>query len=785
MAIPTAQGGWTTSPQQAAGESDAAFQARLQVWIAGGSGVTLGGAGMPKPVYRAAGDLVSPSGAVLGAFPVASADALPAPTRMGPFGRSAAGLIELDDPSLGRGSFLPTPVDAWGRSSGPGRLRPSNGPVFRGPIGALPTSLREPTDPTPYDLERETARLATGYDPSWGTPPDRLGLAWDPVRFLYEPTNDRDGLPYAFAARDARYLQAVQRPDGTWSERWVLALAQIPDRDRPYRALDRAESSRLDAEVARMRGAGSSYDARWKRGEITRYENPAIEFTPRYGPAKQAPKLSDFAWIGWRQLPVGCPYPYPAMPVPIADYTSGRWLAEDYVPSIPLPSPYDQVAWRCGVPKQPGKPHKGGGGSPSEETTFPKQHSDLAAGGGGGASASSVLLDVGIPPPGGDIFLNRSPEDAPGPPPVPVDPPKKSCRILIVVFVGMPILEGEGATSSRQADAGLKNFVFSANKRAKFYVALGCTVTIRYFSGIDSFLCWTAQQTLFGKTGGPYLNVEMYSHGTSTGSEGLSKFGLPERTDLLQELGRLLRGMMSEGSSGQGYIIAGWCNACETGSSANQLMSALAGASGHEVIGSEDEIWYTDPGASANYGFLEPMPRIPKEKAYVRLSEDEYGREKRVYMTREEGLAMANEPNPPIPNSGWVVFSPVVERDGKSVLNRPDDLSSGRTIDRATRKSDRQHVPDGPPPVYGSLPFNPNEGFGGDTNDPKLPERERAEGNVRADRRRDPHGSTEFGSASLRALGGRPKSPDESARRPIQPTGTARRVLDSKFCPKK
>jgi hypothetical protein len=68
--------------------------------------------------------------------------------------------------------------------------------------------------------------------------------------------------------------------------------------------------------------------------------------------------MQDYAWVPQRDLPVGCPYPYPYMPVPQADYASGRWLSADYEPSIPLPPPYDTLPWRCGIPAEP-KERKG------------------------------------------------------------------------------------------------------------------------------------------------------------------------------------------------------------------------------------------------------------------------------------------------------------------------------------------------------------------------------------------------------------------------------------------
>jgi hypothetical protein len=58
--------------------------------------------------------------------------------------------------------------------------------------------------------------------------------------------------------------------------------------------------------------------------------------------------LTAFAWIPQRDLPYGCPYPHAYLPVPQEDFVSGAWLMPTYVPSIPLPHPYDLTPWRCG-----------------------------------------------------------------------------------------------------------------------------------------------------------------------------------------------------------------------------------------------------------------------------------------------------------------------------------------------------------------------------------------------------------------------------------------------------
>ena len=131
----------------------------------------------------------------------------------------------------------------------------------------------------------------------------------------------------------------------------MYAAVSTPDVARPYRVVDAQTAGGLSSQT------GDPTIDRIKSGEF--HEDPNAVFVPKYGPPPKQFKLSNYAWVGQKQMPVGCPYPYPAMPVPIADYTSGRWLDADYVPSIPLPPPYDQTPWQCSVPEAPGKPHRG------------------------------------------------------------------------------------------------------------------------------------------------------------------------------------------------------------------------------------------------------------------------------------------------------------------------------------------------------------------------------------------------------------------------------------------
>jgi hypothetical protein len=342
-------------PAKQRGEAEAAYRQRVSDWYARRTSVVTvgkGSLGIPAPSMKYAA-----TGATLGDFQLGPMGALPSPSYSSP--RSTD-----DDVS---GDLDPYPIDVPpGESDGAGASfsaepspmasTPWGAPLVTparrfGPSGALAPGLRTPTDPTPEELERARVLAATGYDTAWGTPASPTGLRWSATRYVYEPTLDKAGVPYRFPARDAMYLQPY--PDetlgsGLWSRRWVRVSTPLPDPARPYRVLDRSQGPALGGEV------GATTDG------VTRWENPlAAPFVPTYGPPKRTFKLTDYAWVGRDDLPVGCPYPYPAMPVPQADYASGRWLDADYVPSIPLPPPYDQTPWQCGVPRAPGKPHKG------------------------------------------------------------------------------------------------------------------------------------------------------------------------------------------------------------------------------------------------------------------------------------------------------------------------------------------------------------------------------------------------------------------------------------------
>jgi hypothetical protein len=160
-----------------------------------------------------------------------------------------------------------------------------------------------------------------------------------------------------------------------------------------------------------------------------------------YDAPKREFSMADYAWVEQRNLPVECPYPYKFMPVPQEDYASGYWLDPKYVPSIPLPPPYDEIPWQCGVPEETSE--RKGKGKPSppedEEEEEPKKRDTpitppptwLPNGDDGGAPSAQVA--PGMPPPvvtggGGPPADNRFPigygetDDGFSPPVLPTPP---------------------------------------------------------------------------------------------------------------------------------------------------------------------------------------------------------------------------------------------------------------------------------------------------------------------------------------------------------------------------
>jgi hypothetical protein len=344
-------------------ETYAAWQARLDAWRRGFTGgnaevartLVTPAVGMPPVSPRFA---PSATGERLGDFAVTGTADLPAPQ----VASSASGMRATGTASATRApSPSPRP---WPRASLGGSVAPG--------LRAPPTMEEQLAW-----ARRRPVLEATGFDPAWGTPPEVRGLRWSPMRFLYEPAPDETGAPYRGSANRGYYRQPHQSSvlgPGRWGWRWIEVETNVPDPTRPYRVIGTAEASALDIEVNR-----ASLDRRLlapEGGQIERkldLREPAPGWIPPSTPAPaiiRRPRMTDFAWIQQRDLPVGCPYPHAYLPVPRQDYVSGRWLSPDYVPSIPLPPPYDQTPWQCGISAVTEPQKKGGKGGGNVSTDF-------------------------------------------------------------------------------------------------------------------------------------------------------------------------------------------------------------------------------------------------------------------------------------------------------------------------------------------------------------------------------------------------------------------------------
>ncbi len=370
-------------PTRRAGENYEQYKKRVEDWK-----------------RRHPGEMPSSGQGDLGLLPAGHMD-LPSPTQRFPQTGSGERLGDFDLPPA---QDLPPPAVQV-----PDEMRPppSSTSLFRGPAGAILPGLRTPWGAVGPDRTRPFGFSATGFDPAWGTPPRREGLSWNPDRDLYEPSSEDSRHLYDLFARDGRFVQAYQDDDlqpGAWLYRWVQVSTPLPDIGQPYVLLGPAEDlyaqfrkdiadrnreayERLKAQyaepTAQLVGPGPARSIDEIPEAVLRY---AQETAPRQA------NLADFAWIAQRDLPVGCPYPYPYLPVPQADYASGRWLDNDYTPSIPLPPPFDLTPWRCGLP-------------PTEEK--PKKHADsqlyenIIKGSHAMAGYTVPAFDVGLPPPTG------------------------------------------------------------------------------------------------------------------------------------------------------------------------------------------------------------------------------------------------------------------------------------------------------------------------------------------------------------------------------------------------
>lgn len=205
----------------------------------------------------------------------------------------------------------------------------------------------------------------THFDPAWGTPPEMAGHRWNPQRFLYEPhgaaplgatVEQKVRVQAEALARLGIYPQAHRKEDepGRWFVRWVRTTTPVPSAGKPYDILESLEVPSMAQSQERDAAAMHAMQARHE-AEVARAVARVARRLGRSSAEEGPGDPGAYSWVPQRDLPVGCPYPYSYLPVPRDDYVTGRWLEPDYVPSIPLPPPYDATPWQCGVPGVPGE----------------------------------------------------------------------------------------------------------------------------------------------------------------------------------------------------------------------------------------------------------------------------------------------------------------------------------------------------------------------------------------------------------------------------------------------
>lgn len=655
----------TGAPRQAVGESDAAFRIRWAAWLAGRN--SLGASlqvGIPAATTRFAPTTV---GERLGSWSFEGSSALPPAARTG----ELSGWSTPDSP-MG----APAAVGEQAAVYAAGTPRTS----YSTPGGGVIPALRSPADAPAPDRWRTTVLAATGFDTEWGTPPPIEGLAWNEERYLYVPNTEPAGARYRQAALAGDYLQAVRDATATggWRVRWVRVKTPRPDVLQPYRPLSASEVGAVAVDLARLSTAKDSIWERVRKGEASIEPSASPNRTPAYriSEVRRAAPLSAYAWVKQKDLPVGCPYPYPYLPVPVQDYTSGRWLDPEYTPSIPLPPPYDQTPWRCGVPRTPGKPKKGGAApEPDGEISTVGAGGGATLGGVGGLGGAHFDLEVGLPDASGGLASGLHFQDAVSPNVA----ARKPCSVLLVV-----IDSKRAAYDVGPAHAGV------AARRAVFE-SLGCEVVVVTVNSIIDLICLTANAASIGKLASPdgksiklpIGSVEIYAHGGSTGPvETGTSFS---EAKVWGALGLSLGGVMSKENGNSGHILLGWCNACQSGGARTQHIGGIvAGMSGHVVFGPAAKITFPAGSSAASGGekngklspFSQPHP-VPEP---------------------------FNKDNPMAPenfeagNLHWVAFMPViVVNSDKGDLQVPNDGSRNPTAVTDRRLGD----------VDAILPYSP------------------------------------------------------------------------------
>ncbi len=244
----------------------------------------------------------------------------------------------------------------------------------------------------------------------------------------------------------------------------------------------------------------------------------------------------------------------------------------------------------------------------------------------------------------------------------------------------------------------------------------GYDVEIRYFTSMQAFLCWARTQA-DSESPPKFRHVEFYGHGSKDGPQSVS--GTPgfggagdENTEALrwEQLGQMLRRLMTSGTGESGHIVFGWCHSAggpapfppkvPTAFGKRFPGAIVAGKSGRVVYGLDKEIMYQSLGSGIGEPYSQPYPMHPMPPSPELPAGDSGWRKFPPTVPADPEDPDPEEPEVPNPGDGGPVVVPSTSHPGR-LPKSPDvppeeDPHAGNNPPPSSNPTDTE--PAGPPP---------------------------------------------------------------------------------------